>query len=185
MPNPSGYFLHTQRLGFRPWTSADLDLALGLWGDPAVTRFIGGPFSTLQVRERLRHEIANLTAYGVQYWPIFLRTDDTHVGCCGLRPYPPAPGVYEIGFHLRSAYWGHGFAVEAAQAIIAYAFERLRAAGLFAGHHPAHAASRQVLSQLGFRYTHDEFYAPTGLKHPSYRLSAEEYGERRRDTEQG
>jgi hypothetical protein len=31
-------------------------------------------------------------------------------------------------------------------------------------------ASRALLGKLGFRYTHDELYAPTGLLHPSYRL---------------
>src|SRR5262249_9305397 len=31
------YILRTQRLGFRPWTTDDLSLALGLWGDPKVT----------------------------------------------------------------------------------------------------------------------------------------------------
>jgi RimJ/RimL family protein N-acetyltransferase len=61
-----------------------------------------------------------------------------------------------------------------------YAFERLDAAGLFAGHHPANEPSRRVLIKSGFRYTHDELYPPTGLKHPSYRMSAEEYAERMR-----
>jgi hypothetical protein len=41
---------------------------------------------------------------------------------------------------------------------------------LFAGHNPANQASRELLARLGFRYTHDELYPPTGLMHPSYRL---------------
>ena len=67
-----------------------------------------------------------------------------------------------------------GLAVEAARAVIEYALTTLGAAGLFAGHHPANEASRRVLIKLGFHYTHDEFYPPTGLNHPSYRLAAEE-----------
>ena len=43
---------------------------------------------------------------------------------------------------------------------------------LFAGHNPDNDASRQLLQQLGFQYTHDEPYAPTGRMHPSYVLSA-------------
>lgn len=168
------YFLHTRHLGFRTWTLDDFDLAFGLWGDADVTRLIGGPFSAERVQQRLTQEIANQTTYGIQYWPVFLLTNDEHVGCCGLRPYPPEPRVYELGFHLRKASWGQGFAVEAARAVIEYAFERLDAAGLFAGHHPANDPSRRVLNKLGFRYTHDEFYPPTGLHHPSYRL-AENY----------
>lgn len=32
------YFLRSERVGFRTWTAEDLPLALGLWGDPEVTR---------------------------------------------------------------------------------------------------------------------------------------------------
>ena len=169
------YFLQTERLGFRPWCADDLALAIGLWGDAAVTRLIGGPFSGEQVRTRLAREIANMDTYGVQYWPVFLISGDEHVGCCGLRPYRLEQGIYEIGFHLRTPYHRRGLAVEAAQAVMAYAFHPLGVSALFAGHHPANAPSRRVLEKLGFRYTHDEFYPPTGLNHPSYLLMADEY----------
>jgi [ribosomal protein S5]-alanine N-acetyltransferase len=165
------YFLHSERLAFRTWTEADIDLAIGLWGDAEVTRLIGGPFSAEQVRQRLAREIANQTAHGVQYWPIFLLSNGAYVGCCGLRPYKLEQGLYELGFHLRVAYWGQGYAVEAARAVIGYARETLAVKALFAGHNPANAASRRVLQKMGFQYTHDEFYAPTGLNHPSYLLA--------------
>lgn len=170
MNNGSAYFLQSERLGFRHWSADDLPLAMGLWGDPEVTKFIGGPFSEAQVRERLDKEIAQQAEYGIQYWPIFLLTSGEHVGCCGLRPYDMAQPVYEIGFHIRKAFWGQGYAREAAQAVIDYAFHTLGAKGLFAGHNPANAASRGLLTKLGFEYTYDEYYAPTGLNHPSYLL---------------
>ncbi len=170
----STYFLCTARLGFRTWTEADFDLALGLWTDAEVTRLIGGPVSVEQVRQRLEREIANQQSNGIQYWPLFLLATGEHVGCCGLRPYPPEQGVYEIGFHLRPAYWGQGIAAEAARAAIGYAFNQLSVAALFAGHHPANAPSRRVLQKLGFRYVRDELYPPTGLLHPSYLLAKDE-----------
>ncbi|HUV51221.1 MAG TPA: GNAT family protein, partial [Anaerolineae bacterium] len=46
---------------------------------------------------------------------------------------------------------------------------------LFAGHNPKNEASRHLLEKLGFRYSHDEYYAPTGLNHPSYMMTADEY----------
>ena len=61
-----------------------------------------------------------------------------------------------------------------------YAFNTLGVKGLFAGHNPANEASRRLLEKLGFRYTHDEYYPPTGLNHPSYRLTAEEFAQRHR-----
>jgi RimJ/RimL family protein N-acetyltransferase len=171
----STYFLHTERIGFRIWSESDLDLALGLWGDPEVTRLIGGPFSAAQVRDRLQREIRIQREHGVQYWPIFLRASGEHVGCCGLRPYGEDCAIREIGFHLRRAYWGSSLGAEAACAVIDYAFTELGSAGLFAGHNPANDASRRLLARLGFRYTHDEYYAPTGFHHPSYLLRVEEW----------
>jgi [ribosomal protein S5]-alanine N-acetyltransferase len=169
------YFLQSRRLGFRLWSDADMDLAVGLWGDPEVTRLIGGPFSREQVQERLSCEIATMQAHGIQYWPIFLLGTAAHVGCCGLRPYRPAEGIHEVGIHLRKAYWGQGYAPEATHAVMTHAFKALGVKGLFAGHNPANEASRRLLVKMGFRYVRDEYYPPTGLNHPSYILTAEEF----------
>jgi len=173
---PGQYFLVTGRLGFRCWREEDLDLALGLWGDVEVTKLIDarGQLTTNQVLERLNKEIVSVKAHGVQYWPIFLRATGEHVGCCGLRPYALTQGLYEIGFHIRAAHWRCGYAAEAARAVIDYAFGELRAQALFAGHNPQNEASRILLTKLGFQYTHDEYYPPTGLWHPSYLLESKE-----------
>jgi RimJ/RimL family protein N-acetyltransferase len=177
MNDSDKYFLITTRLGFRRWQENDLPLALGLWGDYEVTKLIDGrgQLTTNQVQERLIKEIATAKEHGVQYWPIFLRETDEHVGCCGLRPYDLSKGIYETGFHIRSACWRSGYAAEAARAVIKYAFDELKAKALFAGHNPKNEASRILLEKLGFRYTHDEYYPPTRLRHPSYLFKAEEY----------
>jgi len=166
------YFLSSARLGFRHWSLDDISLARELWGDLQVSRWIGGPFSAEEVQRRLVQEIESQKTYRVQYWPVFVLTGGEFVGCGGLRPYKIGEEIYEMGLHLRPAYWGRGFALEAGRAIISFAFASLRVKGLFAGHHPENAASRKVLDELGFRFTHEEFYAPTGLLHPSYLLTA-------------
>lgn len=142
-----------------------------LWGDAKVSALIGGPFRADEVRARLDREIELRTAYGVQYWPIFLLQSDELAGCAGLRPYWAEEQIFEMGVHLRPENWGQGLAQEAGRAVIALAFETLGAKALFAGHHPANAASRRLIEKLGFRFTHEELYPPTGLKHPSYLLT--------------
>ncbi|HYM61526.1 MAG TPA: GNAT family N-acetyltransferase, partial [Thermoanaerobaculia bacterium] len=142
------------------------------WGDPEVTKWIDvrGCLSPDDVNERLEREIDSQRRHEVQYWPIFLLENDDHVGCCGLQPYDLPTRVYELGAHIRPAYWRRGLAKEAA-GVIEYAFNTLGASGLFAGHNPNNMASRGLLTALGFRYTHDELYPPTGLLHPSYFLA--------------
>jgi RimJ/RimL family protein N-acetyltransferase len=142
------YFIKTNRLGFRKWREDDLGIAMELWGDYEVTKFFDmrGKLSQKEVQERLAREIK-----------------------CQKRQ------IYEIGFHIRSNQWRRGYAREAAHAVTDYAFSTLKAKALFAGHNPQNAASDYLLKQLGFRYTHDEYYPPTGLNHPSYLLKANEY----------
>ena len=172
----AAYFLTSDRLGFRTWRSDDLELAAALWGDPDVTRFIAAqPPSRAEIEERLAREIATQAEHGLQYWPIFLREDGSHVGCCGLRPYRTDPPVLELGVHIRPGFWRRGFAREAARAVIDHAFRERASSALFAGHNPNNAASRELLASLGFAYTHDELYPPTGLMHPSYRLARESW----------
>jgi len=173
MPVP--YFLTSKRLSFRDWRQEDLPLAVTLWGDPAVTALIGGPFSAQQGHTRLQREIESNAISGLQYWPMFLTGTNAFVGCCGLRPYRPHDGVLELGFHLIPSHWGQGLASEAAHATVRHAFNVLGAAALFAGHHPENHVSEHLLRRIGFQYTHRELYQPTGLEHPSYMLRPSDY----------
>ena len=71
-----------------------------------------------------------------------------------------------------------GFGLEAAQGVLEYAFNTLKASSLFAGHNPNNSISEILLMKLNFEYTHDEHYEPTGLMHPSYILTSENYKNR-------
>jgi ribosomal-protein-alanine N-acetyltransferase len=165
------YFLQSARLGFRCWRDTDLQLAVNLWGDPAVTRYIAAhPYSPRNVQERLRAEIEAERSHRMQYWPVFLLATGAHIGCCGLRPRANRPETPELGVHVVARHWRQGYASEAASRVIEYAFTLGGVQAIFAGHNPENGASRRLLLRLGFVYTGDEFYAPTGLQHPSYLL---------------
>lgn len=166
------YFLKTARIGFSAWQAEDLPFAVGLWCDPAVAGMIcaRGCFTQQEAADRLRLEMENLCRYGVQYYPLFLLENDVFIGCCGLRP-GSVPREFELGFHLKPAYWGKGLGFEAAKAAVEYGFSKCHADVICAGHHPKNAGSARLLARLGFVYTGDAFYAPTGLHHPTYRLA--------------
>jgi RimJ/RimL family protein N-acetyltransferase len=167
------YFLTSERVGFRHWRKDDIELAIALWGDPEVTRFIDArtPLQIEQIRGKLADELARQERFGFQYWPIFLRSNAEYVGCCGLREKQADDGIMEFGVHLRRCHWGKGLASEAARTVIEHAFQCCGARQLFAGHHPQNQASGRMLRKLGFRLIGHEFYPPTGLNHPSYLLS--------------
>lgn len=158
------------RLAFRCWREADQPLALSLWTDAEVSRYLGGPMSPEEARARLRLEMDTQRRLGVQYWPIFFRTDGDFAGCAGLRPFHQEPGVYELGVHIARSYWGARLGEEAARAVMRHAFETLGARALTAGHHPENRNSQALIERLGFRFTHKEPWGPLAMEHPFYRI---------------
>lgn len=168
------FLLKTDRVEFAVWSENDLNEANSLWGNLEVTKLIGGPFSNEMILERLNNEVNNFKNFGIQYWKIYLGDTMEFVGCCGLRPYKMEDHVVEFGCHLLPSFWGIGIAYNASLAVIKYGFSHVHATKIFAGHNPNNDASRALLRKLGFSFSHHEFYAPTGLQHPSYFLNQED-----------
>lgn len=168
------FFIKTERIMFSIWDKNDHALALSLWGNEAVTKYISktGKFTVQEVEERLKLEIANEKCFGIQYWPFFDKSTGDFIGCCGLRPYSLDNQIYELGFHIKPKYWGKGLGTEAAKAIVNYSFNELGLTKLFAGHNPNNIASENILRKLEFNYIKDVYYAPTELYHPSYMLDS-------------
>ena len=83
--------------------------------------------------------------------------------------------MVRLSAHILPKHWRNGYALEACCSVIDYAFKVLNCTALFAGHNPKNNASKRLLEKLNFKYIRDEYYAPTGLNHPSYLLTKKEY----------
>jgi len=59
---------------------------------------------------------------------------------------------YELGYNLNRCYWGNGYATEAAEAMIHWAYETLGARDFTASHATANTASGNVLRKCGFEF---------------------------------
>jgi RimJ/RimL family protein N-acetyltransferase len=77
--------------------------------------------------------------------------DGTLLGVCGISCRSGQPP--EIGYWLGVPYWGHGFATEAARAVIDHAFADLGYDALVSGARVSNPASRRVLEKCGFQWT--------------------------------
>jgi RimJ/RimL family protein N-acetyltransferase len=77
--------------------------------------------------------------------------DGTLLGVCGIARRSGQPP--EIGYWLGVSYWGHGFATEAARAVIDHAFADLGYDALVSGARVSNPASRRVLEKCGFQWT--------------------------------
>lgn len=83
-------------------------------------------------------------------WEILLKSDGTFIGDLCFKG-PQKNASVEIGYGLSEAYWGNGYATEAAQALIQWAFSQKNVYFVEAETEPDNAASRRVLEKLHFQ----------------------------------
>jgi RimJ/RimL family protein N-acetyltransferase len=97
------------------------------------------------------HFITGANATRAETVFLITKRGDTVLGACGVvEQGEEAP---EIGYWLGVAFWGKGYATEAARAVIDYAFENLNYNVIHAGARVNNPASRRVLERCGFRWT--------------------------------
>jgi RimJ/RimL family protein N-acetyltransferase len=83
---------------------------------------------------------------------LMLLEDDTVVGHAGFTKPPAADGVVEIGYGIAPDHQGRGFATEAAEALVAFAFRSGRVRVARAHTLPETNASTRVLTKCGFQH---------------------------------
>ncbi len=144
----------TSRLLLRPRSLADTDACLAMDRDPAVTRFVSGPWSN-PVAHRAFIQARTIGAYppGLGYWTVCRRSAaDQFLGWVLLIPADGTRPTIEIGWRLRQAEWRQGFATEAAEPVLRHAFATLRLPEVVAEIDPSNTASHRVAEKLGLRY---------------------------------
>jgi len=115
--------IKTDRLFLRRWRDGDRADYHAICRDPEVMQFLGPPQSRAESDAALDRMITSQTEHGFCFWAVERREDAVLLGFCGLMPgKPPISGEIEIGWRLGSAFWGRGYAREAAAACIDWAW---------------------------------------------------------------
>ena len=149
--------LETERLILRPYTETDIETAFALFEqDPDVYRFDPGFARTLEQREEIiKRLITGNAEDGEGTLAATLKHDGRLIGQAGLQLYvmpwqPFATPEAELYYKFGSAYWGNGYACEAARALADFAFTRMRLLRLVTVTHPDNTRSVRLLERLGF-----------------------------------
>lgn len=143
--------LQTKQLTLTPCTPDDRADFIALESDPAVMRFLNGGHAV--GKEESDPDATFLMPRGTEphVWTVRRTATGTFVGWICL--WPETARLAELGYRLRQAEWGHGFASESAATLVNWGFESAGydtiTACTMAVNHP----SRRVMEKLGMRHT--------------------------------
>jgi RimJ/RimL family protein N-acetyltransferase len=148
-------FIQTERLFLRPLWREDADQIYPLINEwDVVSKLARAPWPYTLSDAHVFTDYAEAAAESGNelVLAICLRPSLQIIGCIGALRH--RDGAREIGYWLGKSYWGHGFASEAAAALVSGLFESLRVGQLISGFHLDNPASARVLAKLGFQATH-------------------------------
>lgn len=139
--------IETQRLLLRHITLADAPAVFAWTSDPQVNRFMLYPLH--QDIDVTRQWIASIADEPFEFG--FYRKDTgLLIGTGGVGK--TEDGVHELGYNLRRDAWGQGYATEAAQAMLAWAYHIHGICDFTARHAIENTASGNVIRKCGFRF---------------------------------
>ena len=164
----------TPRVRLRVPLAGDVDTLVALWTDPDVTRFMGGPRDPDEIREGFSAYVddpeGHASADRDWWWTIVEQDTGQVAGLCSLVEKEVAgQSEIEVGYYLLPAFWGRGYATEAATVVAAYARSHLHVRSLVAIIDPQNAASARVARKLGMAFERNDL-RPDGVIRHIYRI---------------
>jgi RimJ/RimL family protein N-acetyltransferase len=146
--------LTTERLILREFKEDDWRAVLAYQRDPlylryydweerspkAVQNFVQMFIAHQQRRPRIKFQLA-----------ITLKDTKQLIGNCGIRKEEIEATEADIGYELSPQHWGHGYATEAAQAIVEFGFRELRLHRIWAECNADNIGSARVLEKVGMQ----------------------------------
>jgi RimJ/RimL family protein N-acetyltransferase len=129
-----------------------------------VWQFDPGYQPSLERRERiLQFRILELEKHGIGCFAINLKETGQLIGYCGLQLYLWERQLYstpeiELFYKLGRDYWGRGYATEAAQVVVRYAFEELRLSRIVSHADRNNHRSVALMQRVGMVIEDDPLY---------------------------
>ncbi|WP_367038387.1 GNAT family N-acetyltransferase [Streptomyces sp. Je 1-332] len=144
--------LNTARLRLRPFTDADADHLFALHSNTHVMRYWdSAPWNERAHADRFIARCGTMADEGTGARVAIDRASDgAFVGWCALTDWDPDFRSASLGYCLADTTWGHGYATEAAHALLQWAFDTLDLNRVQAETDTRNVASARVLEKTGF-----------------------------------
>jgi ribosomal-protein-alanine N-acetyltransferase len=180
--------LRTARLLLRRWREADLTPFAAMNADPEVMEHYPAPLTRAESDAFARRIEAGFGEAGFGLWAVET-IGGGFIGYTGLaRPRftahftSPARPATEIGWRLARHAWGHGYATEAARAVLGFAFDRAGLGEIVSFTAVANVRSQAVMRRIGMTrdlagdFDHPALPAGHRLRcHALYRIARQDW----------
>jgi len=168
--------IETTRLLLRRLTRDDVDAIFAIIGDPIAMQYYPRTFTREDAVEWIDRNVSRYEKDDYGLLAVVLKSSGEVIGDCGLSwQLADEELVLELGYHLRRDDWGHGYATEAAQACMDYAFRVLKTNRLVSLIKPENVPSRRVAERNRMRAEQKVMHA--GEPHLLYVMTRENYGQ--------
>ncbi len=150
--------LKTDRLILREWRHEDREPFHAMSSDPRVMATLGPLMSRAESDALIDRVQARQVAHGHTFWALESRVDGAFLGWCGVvlaLDGLPIAGLPETGWRLSHHAWGQGYAREAAEASLDWAFGARGYDRIWAITSTNNAASWGLMERLGMARHHD------------------------------
>ena len=146
--------LQTERLILRSLTLEDAADVQRLAGDRDVASTLSNmphPYEDGMAEEWIRSCSEKFENGEAVDFAITFKTDGSFIGAIGIRLDRKHENG-ELGYWFGKAYWGNGYATEAAKAVVAHGFQVLQLNRIYAYLMKRNPASGRVLEKIGMHY---------------------------------
>lgn len=176
----------TDRLLLREFVAEDWRAVLAYQSDPRYLRYYEWEERTeADVRAFVRMFVGYQRETPRRRFQLAITLPDTGhlIGNCGIRVRNPAARSADIGYELDPEQWGHGYATEAARAMLAFGFGPLGLHRIEAHCLAENTGSAYVLEKIGMcregRLRDNEWFKGRWWDTLLYAIVEDEYGGRR------
>ncbi len=151
------WYLETERLQLRPLNKSDAQNLFDLNNDPGVLKYLGKESVSMEVMEDVVQKVmARDLSYQNQFglFAAIEKESGDFIGWFILRPAHETPEDtknLEIGWRLRTHFWGKGYATEGALALIEKARTKIGAHRVFATAMSENLQSIRIMEKIGLQ----------------------------------
>ena len=144
--------LETPRLRLRKLSLDDAPAVNSYASLPRVSAYCSWPYHAdmAATEDFLKFWTAGYGNGEVRDWAWIRKEDGQLIGTGGLVGFEERSGSAELGYVTHPSYWGNGYATEAVEAILKWAFQAEDLRRIVAHCMPMNKASQNVLSKSGF-----------------------------------